>query len=98
MAEILRVPSLSKEQWLQACLPVKLAGLGVGQTKLIARCAYVGSCALTKDLVAALLKKDPTDFVPTGVSELLNDHEEVTDKNHDQRLDEASLSSTTSVR
>src|SRR3954452_8045498 len=55
VAEILRVPCLSDDQWDLASLPVKLSGLGVNQTKVIAASAYVGSCTLTKDLVAALL-------------------------------------------
>ena len=66
VAEILRVPTLSNEQWWQASLPVRFSGLGVNQTKLVARSAYIGSCALTKDLVAALLKRDPLSFEPTG--------------------------------
>ena len=36
VAEILRVPCLSDDQWDQASLPVKLSGLGVNQTKVIA--------------------------------------------------------------
>ena len=52
VAEILRVPCLSDDHWDLASLPVKLSGLGVNQTKVIAGSAYV-SCALTKDLVAA---------------------------------------------
>ena len=70
VAEILRVSCLSEDQWEQASLPVKLAGLGVNQTKLIAGSAYVGSCALTRDLVAALLGQDA--YEPTGVAELLS--------------------------
>ena len=58
VAEILHVPCLSDDQWDQASLPVKLSGLGVNQTKVIASSAYIGSCALTKDLVAALLGVD----------------------------------------
>ena len=44
IAEILRVPCLTEDQWEQASLPVKLSGLGVNQTKVIAGPAYVGSC------------------------------------------------------
>ena len=58
VAEILRVPCLFDDQWDQASLPVKLSGLGANQTKVIASSAYIGSCALTKDLVAALLGVD----------------------------------------
>ena len=36
VAEILRVPCLSEDQWDQASLPVKFSGLGVNQTKVIA--------------------------------------------------------------
>ena len=67
VAEILRVPCLSDDQWDQASLPVKLSGLGVNQTKVIASSAYIGSCALTKDLVAALLG---VAAEPAGVAEL----------------------------
>jgi hypothetical protein len=84
VAQILRVPALSSEQWCQASLPVRFAGLGVNQTRLIARSAYIGSCALTRDLVGALLKKeDPSSFEPTGVLDLLAFHEDATGKSHD---------------
>ena len=66
VAEILRAPCLSDDQWDQASLPVKLSGLGVNQTKVIAGSAYVGSCALTKDLVAALLGVDAASYEPGG--------------------------------
>ena len=55
VAEILRVPCLTENQWDQASLPVKFSGLGVNQTKVIAGSAYIVSCMLTRDLVAALL-------------------------------------------
>jgi len=45
---------LSEDQWEQASLPIKFAGLGVNQTKVVAGAAYV---VLTCDLVAALLRK-----------------------------------------
>jgi ubiquitin carboxyl-terminal hydrolase 44/49 len=83
VAEILRVPCLTEDQWEQASLPVKFAGLGVNQTKVIAGSAYIGSCALTKDLVAALLRQDAASFVPPGVSELLSAHESATGSTHD---------------
>jgi hypothetical protein len=57
LATILRVPCLAEDQWEQASLPVKFAGLGVNQTKVIAGPAYAGSCVLTQGLVAALLKR-----------------------------------------
>jgi len=82
VAEILRVPCLSEQQWDQASLPVKLAGLGVNQTKVTAASAYVGSCTLTKDLVVALLGRDADKFEPAGVSALLSAHEAVTGKAH----------------
>ena len=69
------MPCLSDDQWDQASLPVRLSGLGVNQTKVIAGSAYVGSCALTKDLVAALLRADAGSFEPAGVTELLDAHE-----------------------
>ena len=61
---------------------MKFAGLGVNQTKVIAGSAYIGSCTLTKELVAALLGKDPVDFVPTAVTELLTAHEAATGMTH----------------
>ena len=42
VAEILRVSCLTEDQWEQASLPVKFAGLGVNQTKVVAGSAYVG--------------------------------------------------------
>ena len=72
--------------------PVKLAGLGVNQTKVVAGSAYVGSCALTRDLVAALL--NVKSYKPTGVSELLSVHEAVTGASHDSE----SLETTPSVQ
>jgi hypothetical protein len=53
VAAMLRVPCLTEDQRDQASLSVKLAGLGVNQTKVTAASAYVGSCTLTKNLVAA---------------------------------------------
>lgn len=82
VAEILRVPCLSDEQWDLASLPVKLSGLGVNQTKVIAGSAYVGSCALTKDLVAALLGCEASSFEPDGVGDLLSAHEAATGALH----------------
>jgi hypothetical protein len=58
VADILRVGCLAEDQWEQASLPVRLSGLGVSQTRVTAGSAFVGSCALTKDLVAQLLGKD----------------------------------------
>ena len=52
----------SEDQWDQASLPVQLAGLGVNQTKVTAASAYVGSCTLTKNLVAAMLGVDAEKF------------------------------------
>lgn len=94
VAEILREPCLSDDQWDQASLPVKLSGLGVNQTKVIAGSAYVGSCALTKDLVAALLGVDASSYEPMGVAELLAAHEATTGVSHTL----SSLSSATSVQ
>ena len=82
VAEIMRVPCLTEDQWEQASLPVKFAGLGVNQTKVIAGSAYIGSCALTKDLVAALLGQDAS-YEPSGVLELLSAHETATGIAHD---------------
>ena len=75
VAEILRVGCLGEDQWEQASLPARLSGLGVNQTKVIAGSAFVGSCALTKDLVAQLLDQDAATYEPDGVSELLAAHE-----------------------
>ena len=57
VAEILRQACLSEDQWDQASLPVRFAGLGVNQTKVIAASAYIGSCTLTKNLVALTLTR-----------------------------------------
>ena len=80
VAQILRVSCLSEDQWDQASLPVKFAGLGVNQTKVISGSAYVGSCALTRELVAVLLGEDP--YEPTGVADLLLLHEAATGVSH----------------
>ena len=93
VAEILRVSCLSEDQWEQASLPVKFSGLGVNQTKVIAGSAYVGSCALTCDLVSALLGFD-SSYEPSGVAELLSLHEAATGASHDFE----SLSTTPSVQ
>ena len=82
IAEILCVPCLTEDQWEQASLPVKLSGLGVNQTKVIAGPAY-GSCCLTKNLVAALLKQDSSSFEPSDVKGLLAAHEVATGITHE---------------
>src|SRR3990170_2613862 len=51
------------------------------QTKVISGSAYVGSCALTRDLIAVLLGED--SYEPTGVAELLLLHEAATGASHD---------------
>ena len=71
---------------------MKFAGLGVNQTKVISGSAYVGSCALTRDLVAMLLGED--SYEPTGVADLLSLHEAATGASHDF----GSLSITHSVQ
>lgn len=81
LATILRLPCLTEDQWEQASLPIKFAGLGVNQTKVVAGAAYVGSCVLTCDLVAALLKRKK--YEPSGIAELLAAHEEATSVGHD---------------
>ena len=73
-------------------MPVKFAGLGVNQTKVVAGSAYVGSYALTRDLVAALLGH--SSYEPTGVTDLLSVHEALTGASHDFE----SLSTTPSVQ
>jgi hypothetical protein len=83
VADILRVGCLAEDQWEQASLPVRLSGLGVSQTRVTAGSAFVGSCALTKDLVAQLLGKDGATYEPDGVSELFAAHEAVTGNLHD---------------
>ena len=82
IASILRVPCLTDDQWEQASLPVRFAGLGVNQTKVIAGSAYIGSCALTKDLVVALLKRDSSPYEPPELSVLLSAHEAATGAVH----------------
>jgi hypothetical protein len=83
LSKILRVASLTDDTWEHASLPTRFAGLGVTQTKVVAGAAYVGSCALTRDLVAALLRRDPDSFVPSGISDLLLAHELSTSSPHD---------------
>ena len=61
----------------------RFAGLGVNKTQVIAGSAYVGSCALRKDLVAELLQQEASTLEPLGVSELLSAHEAATGASHD---------------
>ena len=68
VAEIMRVPT--EDEWEQASLPVKFAGLGVNQTKVIA-----GS--------DRALRQDASSYEPAGVSELLSAHETATGITHD---------------
>ena len=82
VAEILRVPSLSTDQWEQASLPIRCSGLGVIQTKVVSGAAYVGSSALTKSLTAAILRRDESTYEPEGMTELLAEHEFITGKAH----------------
>ena len=69
LEKILRVKRLEEDVWEHASLPTRFAGLGVTQTKTVAGAAYMGSCALTYKLVAALLQADP-------VAGLLAQHED----------------------
>ena len=82
VAEILRLSDLDDEQWEQASLPIRFAGLGVAQCQVVAGAAYIGSCALTKTLVAEMLKRDPEEYVPDHVEYLLKDHDRATGKAH----------------
>ena len=81
LAAILRVPCLSEDQWEQATLPIKYAGIGVNQTKVVAGPAFIGSCVLTRKLVAALLKRK--EYEPSGLADLLLEHEALTSVGHD---------------
>ena len=59
---------------------MKMAGLGVNQSKVIASSAY--ACTLTKELVAALLGVYVDTFEPSRIAALLSAHEVVTGKVH----------------
>jgi len=80
LEKILRVPCLPEAVWEHASLPTRYSGLGVTQTKTVAGPAYIGSCALTHELVCSLLKVDPADYVPAGIEELLEQHASATDE------------------
>ena len=82
IAEILRVPSLSDDEWEQATLPVRFAGLGVVRSAAVAGPAFVGSCALTRGLAAAILRRSPESFMPQSVEGLLVDHNLATGRDH----------------
>jgi hypothetical protein len=87
LEEILRIPCLDEDTWEHASLPTRFAGLGVTQTKTVAGAAYVGSCALTHELVCALLRVDPIKYVPPEVEGILAEHAAFTSAVHDfQRL------------
>ena len=75
LEKILRVPLLPEDAWEHASLPTRFAGLGITQTRTVAGAAYMGSCALTYKLVAAMLDVDPAVYVPDGIEELLAQHE-----------------------
>ena len=92
LATIMRVPCLAEDQWEQASLPIKFAGLGINQTKIVAGPAYIGSCVLTRNLVAALLKRK--EYEPSGLLDLLAAHEAATSIRHDL----ADLSTQSSVQ
>ena len=47
---------------------------------VFAASAYIGSCTLTKNLVAELLRIDTDTFEPARVSAVLSEHEVVTGK------------------
>ena len=83
LAQILRLPCLTAEVWEHASLPCRFAGVGVTQCKTIAGAAFVGSCALTHELVCELLNREPDDSVPTGVAELLDAHAVATGLRHE---------------
>jgi hypothetical protein len=83
LSAILRVPCLPEDTWEHAALPTRFAGLGVTQTKVVAGAAFLGSCALTKNLVAGMLKRDATVFMPTEVKGLLEAHGFSTGIEHD---------------
>jgi hypothetical protein len=83
LAEILRVPCLAEDKWEHASLPTRFAGFGVTQTKVIAGAAFIGSCALTRDLTAALLHRNPGSFEPGELKGLFMAHEAATGHAHD---------------
>jgi ubiquitin carboxyl-terminal hydrolase 44/49 len=83
LEKILRVPCVADDVWEHASLPTRFAGLGVTQTKAVAAAAYVGSCALTHDLVCSMLKRDPSSFLPSSIEELLLAHEASTGLSHE---------------
>jgi hypothetical protein len=92
LEKILRVKRLEEDVWEHASLPTRFAGLGVTQTKTVAGAAYMGSCALTYKLVAALLQEDPASYVPDGMEDLLAQHKARGGRSYDfPRLCELSL-------
>ena len=62
---------------------MRFAGLVVAQTRAIAGAAFLGSCALTKDLVAAILHRDLATYTPDDVTALLDEHKDATGKVHE---------------
>jgi hypothetical protein len=83
LEKILRVPCLAEDTWAHAALPTRFAGLGITQTRTVAGAAFVGSCALTQQLVADMLQRDPAEFLPFEVEELLKAHEDSTGSHHE---------------
>jgi ubiquitin carboxyl-terminal hydrolase 44/49 len=74
IASILRAPFLEVDAWKQASLPIRLGGLGITHTVPLAGPAFIGSCALTHDLVAAILRRDPDHYSPPHVSDIAASH------------------------
>ena len=75
LANILGVPELSREQMIQASLPVSMGGLGLTDPRATAEAAYAGSLALCIHSLATLEK----DFWPAelGLAETFSSLGEV---------------------
>ena len=96
LATLLCVPSLSDSAWSQSALPVRMGGLGLFHASDIASSAYLGSCALTHDLVSTMLRQSPETFVPLHFQDIFTSHQstyntvhsvsEVLGKSHVQRI------------
>jgi hypothetical protein len=78
IAGILRTPFLEADAWKQASLPIRLGGLGITHTVPLVGPTFIGSCALTHDLVAAILRRDPDHYSPPHVSSIAASHSVLT--------------------
>jgi hypothetical protein len=68
LANIIRQPFLTADQWAHANLPIRMGGFGITSVTDIADPAYFGSVCLTHELVVNILGEHFADPAPTRIS------------------------------